>query len=304
MPSESYDFTGRTALVTGAGRGLGRAYALELARLGAFVVVNDLGGSISGRGHDDGPAAAVVADITAADGSAIADAHDVADPDGAAAMVAAAIGATGRLDAVVNNAGMVRWAGPEKIDVETFDQHVAVHLRGSFLTARAAWPHFLEQGSGRLVMTTSTGMLGLPTNLSYAAAKGGVVGLTRSLAVAGRRHDIKANAIAPAAMTRMADPDVDDASGHDLDPALVAPIVALLAHERCPTTGEILAAGGGRFSRLFIGSTPGWVHEGDGAPSVDDLAEHWDDVVAESGYDVPADLPAWSAAFLAHLEST
>lgn len=301
MSTGAHDFTGRTALVTGAGRGLGRAYAQLLANRGAAVVVNDRGSSISGDGADAEPATAVADGIAAAGGMAVADTNDVSDPAGAAAMVAAAVKLGGKIDIVINNAGIVRWAGPDSADTVNLEQHLAVHLRGSFNTVRAAWPHFVEQAYGRVVMTTSTGMFGLPANLSYAAAKGGVFGLTRSLAVAGRTHGILVNAIAPAAMTRMADPTVDDPTGHPLDPAMAAPMAAYLAHEACQSSGEVFTAGAGRFARLFLASTSGWVHDGDHIPTVEDIASHWDRIGNETGYEVPGDLMAWSASFLAHL---
>src|SRR5262245_59697944 len=146
---------------------------------------------------------------------------------------------------------------------------------------------------GRIVMTTSTGLLGLRDNVSYAAAKGGVVGLARSLATAGVKYGIKVNCIAPAATTRMA-----GSGGPELPPELVAPMAAYLAHEDCPVTGEIYTAGGGRFARLFIASTQGYVNE---APTIEDVADHWATINDETGYSVPADLNAWSAAFLSHL---
>ena len=301
MTTRAHDFTGRTALVTGAGRGLGRAYALLLAERGAAVVVNDRGSSISGKGTDSGPAAAVVGEITDSGGVAVADTHDVSDPGGAAEMVAAAISVEGRIDIVINNAGIVRWAGPDTADLETVERHVAVHLYGSFNTVRAAWPHFVEQAYGRIVMTTSTGMMGLPANLSYAAAKGGVFGLTRSLAVAGKPLGILVNAIAPAAMTRMADPNAEDPTGDPLDPARAAPMAAYLAHEACQSSGGVFTAGAGRFARLFLASTPGWVHEGDGNPTIEDIAGHWEQIGDESDYEVPGDLMEWSRSFLAHL---
>ena len=155
----------------------------------------------------------------------------------------------GRVDILVNNAGIVRWAGFPEADADNLDRHLAVHVGGSFNTTRAAWPHMVERGYGRIVMTGSTGMFGLPNNLSYAAAKGAVVGLARSLATAGAAHGIKVNVIAPAAFTRMAGrgPDIPE-----MAPELVAPMAAFLAHEDCPVTGEIYTAGAGRFARIFI----------------------------------------------------
>jgi hypothetical protein len=160
----------------------------------------------------------------------------------------------------------------------------------------------VEQHYGRIVMTTSTGMFGLPKNLSYAAAKAGVVGLTRSLKTAGAAHDIKINLIAPAAFTRLAGAAPDDSpEATQMSPDLVAPMVAFLAHEDCPVSGEIYAAGAGRFARIFIASTVGYVHPTP-APTVEDVAQHWAEINDETGYYIPADLMGWSAAFLAHLD--
>jgi NAD(P)-dependent dehydrogenase (short-subunit alcohol dehydrogenase family) len=223
--------------------------------------------------------------------------NDVATEAGASALIAAAIEPFGRVDALINNAGIIRWAGMPDVDADNLAAHLAVHVNGSFNTTRAAWPHMVEQHHGRIVMTTSSGVFGLPKNTSYAAAKGATIGLTRSLAVAGAEHGIKVNAIAPAAMTRMAGPGSTSA---EMDPDLVAPMAAFLAHEDCPVTGEIYAAGFGRFARVFIATTEGYVHQGS-APSVEDVALHWATINDETGYDVPADLAAWSDAFTSHL---
>ncbi len=295
-------FDGRVAIVTGAGRGIGRAYARLLAARGAHVVVNDLGGSMQGEGSDAGPAADAVAEIVGAGDVAAADTNDVSTPSGAQALVDGAVEQFGRIDIVVNNAGIMRWAGMPDVDAEQLAQHLAVHVGGSFNTTRAAWPRMVEQQYGRIVMTTSTGMFGLPNNTAYATAKAGVVGLTRSLTVAGKPHGIKVNLIAPAAFTRMANPkgdDVDESEVPEMAPDLVAPMVAYLAHEDCPVSGEIYTAGARRFARLFVASTPGWVQSTD-RPTVEDVAEHWAAINDESGYFVPADLMDWSATFLEH----
>jgi NAD(P)-dependent dehydrogenase (short-subunit alcohol dehydrogenase family) len=293
-----HSFEGRVAVVTGAGRGIGRAYAHLLAERGARVVVNDLGGSIEGVGADAEPASAVAAEIVAAGGAAIADTSDVATADGAQALVDAATSAFGCLDILINNAGIVRWAGFPRADADNLAKHLDVHVAGSFNTARAAWPHMVEQRYGRIVMTGSTGMFGLPTNLSYATAKAAVIGLTRSLTTAGAAHGIKINVIAPAAFTRMAGQNTEEPP--HMSPELVAPMVAFLAHEACPVSGEIYAAGGGRFARIFIASTPGYVDAAPN-PTIEDVAEQWATINDETGYYIPTDLTDWSAAFMAHL---
>jgi NAD(P)-dependent dehydrogenase (short-subunit alcohol dehydrogenase family) len=296
-----YGFEGRVAVVTGAGRGIGRAHALLLAERGASVVVNDLGGSMQGVGADAEPASAVAAEIIAAGGVAVADNSDVASAASAKALVDTAVERFGRLDILVNNAGIIRWAGFPEADADNLASHLAVHVGGSFNTTRAAWPRMVEQGYGRVVMTSSSGMFGLPNNLSYATAKAAVIGLTRSLATAGAAHGIKINLIAPAAFTRMAGQASDDAPGAmQMSPDLVAPMVAFLAHEACPVSGEIYAAGAGRFARIFIASTEGYVHPNP-EPTVEDVAENWATINDENGYYVPADLMGWSAAFMAHL---
>jgi NAD(P)-dependent dehydrogenase (short-subunit alcohol dehydrogenase family) len=293
-----HSFEGRVAVVTGAGRGIGRSYARLLAARGARVVVNDLGGSKQGVGADAAPAAAVAEEILAAGGTAIADASDVASTEGAQTLVDAAVERFGRVDVVVNNAGIIRWAGLPEADADNLASHLAVHVGGSFNVTRGAWPHMVEQGYGRIVMTTSAGLFGLPENLSYAAAKGATVGLTRSLATAGASHGIKVNAIAPAATTRMAGRAA--AATPEMSPDLVAPMVAFLAHEACPVTGEIYAAGAGRFARVFIAETEGYVHAGT-TPTIEDVARNWATINDETGYCVPADLNAWSTSFMAHL---
>jgi NAD(P)-dependent dehydrogenase (short-subunit alcohol dehydrogenase family) len=252
---------------------------------------------MEGVGADTGPAAAVVAEIVAAGGDAIADTGDVSTAAGADALVAAATEQFGRLDILVNNAGIIDWAGMPEVDADNLARHLDVHVGGSFHPTRAAWPHLVAQGYGRIVMTTSSAIFGHPENTSYATAKGAVIGLARNLMTAGAPSGIKVNLVAPGAATRMAG---EGFGGPQMSPDLVAPMVAYLAHESCPVSGEIYAAGFGRFTRVFIAMTGGHLHEG-AVPTIEDVAAHWAEINDESGYSVPADLTDWSAAFTAHL---
>lgn len=301
-----FSFEGRVAVVTGAGRGIGRAHARLLARRGAQVVVNDLGTSIDGEGADAALAQTVAKEITAGGGTAVADSHDVSTPEGGQSIIDTALDHFGRVDILVNSAGIQRWGGLPDVTLNNLEHHLDVHLVGSFTTLQAAWPHFVEQEYGRVVLTTSSGVFGLGNNLSHTAAKGGVIGLARSAALAGAPHGIKVNLIAPAARTRMYGGELgDDAEpvpGQPfLPPATVAPMAAYLAHESCPVNGEIYAAGAGRFTRVFFASTQGYAHPQDqGTPTVEDVAANWEQINDESGYYSPVDLPTWSAQYLKH----
>lgn len=301
----TYNFDGRVAVVTGAGRGIGRAYALLLAERGASVVVNDLGGTMEGDGSDDQPAASATAEIVDAGGRALADTSDVSTVAGGQSLVDAAVDGFGRIDIVVNNAGIIRFGKLPEVDSDNLESHLAVHVGGSFNTTRAAWPHMVEQGYGRIVMTTSTGLFGRPDNLSYATAKAGVIGMTRSLTAAGAAHGIKVNLIAPSASTRMVLPSNRRGSTPPplppgMEPELVAPMVAFLAHEDCDVSGEIYLAGAGRFARIFIAATQGYVHPHPEQLTIEDVAENWASINDETGYYKPADLMDWSKHYMAH----
>ena len=274
-------FDGKVALVTGAGGGLGRAHALELARRGARIVVNDLGGSVDGSGGSEGPAAAVVREIADLGGEAVANRDSVATPEGGEAMVAAALEAFGRIDIVVNNAGILRDKAFHNMTPDLVDVVIDVHLKGAFNVTRAAWPHMREQNYGRVVNTSSSsGILGNFGQANYGAAKMGLVGLTRVLSIEGAKFNIKTNAIAPVAFTRMT-ADIMPGFEEKLDPELVTPIVVFLAHEDCPVTGEVYSAGGGVISRFFIGLTQGYVNP---ELTVEDVRDNFDTIRDETGY--------------------
>jgi NAD(P)-dependent dehydrogenase (short-subunit alcohol dehydrogenase family) len=270
-------FDGRVAVVTGAGQGLGRQHALELAARGAKVVVNDLGGALDGSGSSTGPAATVVEEITKNGGEAVANTDNVATPEGAQAIVQAALDAFGRIDIVVNNAGILRDKSFKNMAPEEFDQVIAVHLRGSFLVTHAAWPHLREQAYGRVVMTTSpAGLFGNFGQANYSSAKMGLVGLTKTLAAEGAKYNIKVNAIAPIAWTRMTEELFPPEYKDKLSVELVTPVVAWLAHETNEGTGETYSVGGGRIARVFVAEGPGYTQQG--GLSVEDVRDNWQQI--------------------------
>jgi NAD(P)-dependent dehydrogenase (short-subunit alcohol dehydrogenase family) len=298
-------FDGRVAVVTGAGRGIGRAYARLLAERGARVVVNDLGGTKEGVGSDPGPARDVATEIELAGGTALADTNDVATEAGGRSLIAAAVDAFGRIDILVNNAGNIRWGGLPEADLDNLDSHLAVHVRGSFNTTRGAWSRMVDQSYGRVVLTTSAGIFGLADNLGYATAKAAVIGMAHSLSVAGAPHGIKVNLIAPNAWTRMGAHPSDglDALNRPapvlMEPDLVAPMASYLAHEACEVSGRIYLAGAGRFARVFLGVTEGFVAT-DEHPTMEDVAANWNVINDDAEYYVPADLGDWSVHYMAH----
>ncbi|SEF82483.1 NAD(P)-dependent dehydrogenase, short-chain alcohol dehydrogenase family [Thermomonospora echinospora] len=279
-------FDGRVAVVTGAGHGLGRRHALELAARGAKVVVNDLGGDRSGSGVSSGPAQQVVDEIVKNGGEAVASPDNVATPEGAQAIVQAALETFGKLDIVVNNAGILRDKSFKNMTVEEWDTVIAVHLRGSFLVSNAAWPHLREQGYGRIVNTSSpAGLFGNFGQANYSTAKMGLVGFTKTLAHEGAKYDIKANAIAPVAWTRMTEDLLPAESAEVLSVDKVTPLVAYLVHEDNPSSGEVYTVGGGRIARIIVAEGPGWTKK-DGL-TVEDVAANWEQINAEEPFIVP-----------------
>jgi NAD(P)-dependent dehydrogenase (short-subunit alcohol dehydrogenase family) len=305
------DLSGQVAIVTGAGRGLGRAHALLLGSRGARVVVNDAAGE-----H----AEAVAAEVEKDGGRAVVSSHDVADPAACRAIVDLALVTFGTIDAVVNNAGFMRNAEFEEQTPGTLEAQLAVHVVGSFFLTQAAWPVMRAKGYGRVVMTSSAGgLFAMGGQANYAAAKAAVYGLTRALAVEGREHRILVNAVLPHATTdirlhdpaRATDPARADAerrwaAGHGsrfrpglreaLGPArlaeAVAPLVAFLASPACAQTGEAYAAGCGRFARVFVAEGPGWTAPDPAAIDPDDVAAHLEAIRATDGYRIPEDLYA------------
>ncbi|REE98854.1 SDR family oxidoreductase [Thermomonospora umbrina] len=282
-------YDGRVAVVTGAGHGLGRQHALELAARGAKVVVNDLGGDRTGSGASSGPAQQVVDEIVKNGGEAVANPDNVATVEGAEAIVRTALDAFGKVDIVVNNAGILRDKSFKNMTPEEFDAVIAVHLRGSFLVSSAAWSHLRDQGFGRIVNTSSpAGLFGNFGQANYATAKMGLVGFTKTLAHEGAKYGIKANAIAPVAWTRM----TEDLLPADFAGALgvdrVTPLVAYLAHEDNQASGEVYTVGGGRIARIIVAEGPGWVQK-DGF-DVEDVAANWEQINAQDPFTVPGNV--------------
>jgi len=287
------DFKDRVAIVTGSGGGLGRQHALLLAARGAAVVVNDLGGNVDGTGQATSAADAVVAEIEAAGGAAVAEYSSVATPEGAEAIVRKAIDTFGHVDVLVNNAGILRDKAFHNMETDQMEAVLDVHLRGSMYVTRAAWPHLREQNYGRVVMTSSaSGVLGNFGQANYGAAKMGLVGLVNVLKLEGAKYNIRVNAIAPIAVTRMTE-ELLGAFGiteEQFGPELVSPAVAYLASEDCELTGEVWSVGGGSISRMFVGLADGYFKNplSEGGLTVEDVAGHLDEIRSTDGYLIPA----------------
>jgi NAD(P)-dependent dehydrogenase (short-subunit alcohol dehydrogenase family) len=293
------DFEGQVAVVTGAGRGLGRLYAIELARRGASVVVNDLGGSMHGEGADASVADQVVEEITAAGGAAVASHDSVDSPEGGDAIVRTAVDRFGRLDAVVSNAGIFNSIAFDELTPDDWRRMLRVHLDGGFYLAQPAYRVMKKQGYGRFVfIASSAGMFGQHLEAHYAAAKAGLVGLTNVIALEGAPHGILANTVLPFGFSRMVtetlgDPKALEESGFlkAIRPELVTPIVVYLASRACEFSHRNYSAFGGRFARVFIGLGEGWLPAPGTDPTVDptveDVAAHLAEVSATEPFTVP-----------------
>jgi NAD(P)-dependent dehydrogenase (short-subunit alcohol dehydrogenase family) len=293
MSDIGYD--GKVAIITGAGGGLGRQHALLLASRGALLVINDLGGSVDGTGSDKGAAERVVDEIKALGGEAVADTNSVATPEGGAGIVTSAVDAFGKVDIVINNAGILRDKAFHNMTPDLVDPVIDVHLKGAFNVTQAAWGIMREQGYGRVISTSSAaGIFGNFGQANYGAAKMGLVGFTRVLAVEGAKYNIKANAIAPLALTRMTE-SLLGGLGDKLDPGLVSPLVAYLVSEECDSTGRVYSVGGGRVAEVFIGETQGFF-QADLSPEA--LRDNWSTVTDRDGYAVPSNLGEETALFL------
>jgi NAD(P)-dependent dehydrogenase (short-subunit alcohol dehydrogenase family) len=277
---------GKVVLVTGGGNGIGRDCALIAAQEGAKVVVNDLGGSLKGEDEGSaGPAESVAQEIRAAGGQAVSNSDSVTDLDAVYGMVEQAKKEFGGLHAVINPAGILRDVMFHKMTEAEWDAVINVHMRGSFNVARATIELFREQNDGAYMFFTSTsGLFGNIGQANYGAAKMGLVGLTRVLAIEGAKNNIKVNAIAPVAKTRMTE-DLFGPLGDAMMPEAISPVVAYLVSEECDVTGEIYSVAGGQVSRFFIGRTPGYFKKD---LTVEDVRDNWTQIRDEEGYTVPA----------------
>jgi NAD(P)-dependent dehydrogenase (short-subunit alcohol dehydrogenase family) len=293
------DFSGQVAIVTGAGRGLGREHALELARRGAAVLVNDLGGSTAGHDRSTEPADEVTREIHALGGSAIACYDSVATSAGGESIVSAAMAAFGRIDILINNAGSLRSAAFERLPDDDLEQLLETHVKGAFYVTRPAFRLMCKQGYGRIVFTSSSaGLFGNVDQSAYGAAKSALIGLMNALSLEGREHGVIANAVLPSAYTRMAQgmeqskldaimslfSSVGDALGAALEPRFVTPLVAFLCSAACRESAGIYSACLGRYARVFIGTSPGWLAGQQHPATAEDIAAHFPEITAAAGY--------------------
>jgi NAD(P)-dependent dehydrogenase (short-subunit alcohol dehydrogenase family) len=280
-------FDGRVAVITGAGGGLGKTYALDMARRGASVVVNDLGGSADGTGGGSSMADETVKEIVEAGGKAVANYDSVATPEGGKAIIQTALDQFGKVDILVNNAGILRDKSFAKLEPANLDAVIDVHLRGAFFVTQPAFVAMKENGYGRIVMASSgAGIFGNFGQANYGAAKMGLVGLMNVLAVEGAKNGIKVNTIAPIAKTRLTE-ELLGGMADALDPNFVTPLVSYLCSEKCELTHEIFDVGGGRYARIFVGMAKGWVAPKGKIPKAEDIFDQIDVIRDREGYTIP-----------------
>lgn len=292
------DFTDQVVVVTGAGRGLGRLYALELARRGASVVVNDLGGSMHGDGADRSVADLVVDEIVANGGLAVASHHSVDDPAGGEAIVETAVERFGRLDGVISNAGIFNSIPFEEMSADDWRRMLRVHLDGAFYLGRPAYRAMKARGYGRFVFISSSGgVFGQPLEAHYAAAKAGLVGLSNVIAIEAAPHGISSNTVLPFGFSRMVTETIGDPKAvaeagflQAIRPELVVPLVIFLASRTCEFTHHNYSACAGRFARVFAGLGPGWLAEPGSNPTAEDIVEHLAAVSATEPFTVPGSI--------------
>jgi NAD(P)-dependent dehydrogenase (short-subunit alcohol dehydrogenase family) len=279
-------FDGRVAIVTGAGGGLGRTYALDLARRGAQVVVNDLGGSVDGKGGDDSAAQKVVDEIKAAGGEAVPNYDSVSTPEGGERIVQTAVDAFGKVDVVINNAGILRDKSFLKLEWEDLQAVIDVHLMGAFYVSKPAFKVMKENGYGRFVFTASNATFGNFGQTNYAAAKMGLVGLSNTIAVEGARAGILSNVIMPVAKTRMTEELLGDFANY-LAPELVTPMVTFLCSEANTVTHGAFSAAGGRYAAVNWTLGQGWFAGQGNQPTAEDIQANLETIQSTEGFLIP-----------------
>ena len=296
-------FDGRVAVISGAGGGLGKTYALELARRGASIVVNDLGGSADGRGGSSSMADATVKEIVEAGGKAVANYDSVATPEGGKGIIQTALDNFGKVDILVNNAGILRDKSFAKLEPKDLEAIIDVHLKGAFFVTQPAFASMKENGYGRIVMASSgAGIFGNFGQSNYGAAKMGLVGLMNVLAVEGAKNNIRVNTIAPIAKTRLTE-QLLGGLADALDPGFVTPLVVYLCSEKCELTHEIFDVGGGRYARIFVGMGKGWVAPKGRKPSADDISDHIDVIRDLGSYIIPTSIADETRAIIEALKA-
>ncbi|MEE8580424.1 MAG: SDR family oxidoreductase [Myxococcota bacterium] len=289
-------FDDRVAIVTGAGGGLGKTYALDIASRGGKVVVNDLGGKADGTGAGSSMADEVVKEIIEAGGRAVANYDSVSTPEGGEAIVKTALDNFGKVDIVINNAGILRDKTFAKLSPEELEIVLDVHLKGAFFVSQPAFRNMKENSYGRFIFTASSaGVFGNFGQTNYGAAKMGLMGLSNVLAVEGAKYNIKSNVIAPVARTRLTQ-ELLGPLAEALNPECVTPLVTFLASESCDLTHEAFSVGGGRFARIFVGLAPGWVAGKGAKVSAEEVLAHLDEIRNEKGYIVPKSIADEMAA--------
>ena len=280
-------FDDRVAVITGAGGGLGKTYALEIGKRGGKVVVNDLGGAKDGTGAGSSMADEVVKEITEAGGTAVANYDSVSTPEGGEAIVQSALDNFGKVDVVINNAGILRDKTFAKLSPEELELVIDVHLKGAFYVSQPAFRNMKDNAYGRFLFTASgAGIFGNFGQSNYGAAKMGLVGLSNVLAQEGAKYNIKSNVIAPIAKTRLTE-ELLGAAADKLEAHCVTPLSVYLVSETCELTHEIFDVGGGRYARIFIGMSPGWVKGPGEAASVEEIAANIDQIRDTEGYTIP-----------------
>jgi len=296
-------FDDRVAIITGAGGGLGKTYALDLAGRGAKVVVNDLGGSADGTGGGTSMADETVKQINESGGTAVANYDSVATPEGGKGIVQTALDNFGRVDILINNAGILRDKSFLKLEPEHLEAVVDVHLKGAFFVTQPAFASMKDNGYGRIVMASSgAGIFGNFGQTNYGAAKMGLVGLMNVLAVEGAKYNIKVNTIAPIAKTRLTE-QLLGGLADALDPNFVTPLVTYLSSEQCELSHEIFDVGGGRYARIFVGMAKGWVAPKGTIPDAEHIYENIDVIRDQEGYTIPESIADETKAVIEALQS-